>query len=98
MRREFPAVVQIGSQCYDAHTNGLLGRAELADGGIEAFRRVSFTVDFVAFQAAGEPTPQSLQSVTAKSPANLAGEYTIDEVVVDPTGILCTLRCIAAPQ
>ena len=51
-----------------------------------------------ALAAAGQPPPSAGANVECTAPAALAGIYTLDAPVMDPTGTTLTLRCLAPAQ
>ena len=72
--------------------------AQLADFGAVAKRTIAFWLPASALTAAGQPLPAAGASVECTAPAALAGIYTLDAPVVDPTGTTLTLRCTAPAQ
>jgi hypothetical protein len=95
---EFPATIKIGMQSYAAATSGLRSGMELADFGAVAQRTIAFWMPSSALAAAGQPLPSAGANVECTAPAALAGIYTLDAPVIDPTGTTLTLRCLAPAQ
>ena len=95
---EFPATIKIGAQSYSAATSGLLRGMEMAEFGAVAQRTIAFWLPASAFATAGQPLPAAGAAVECSAPAALAGTYTLEAPVTDPTGSTITLRCTAPAQ
>ena len=95
---EFPATIKIGPQSYAAATSGLRSGMELSEFGAVAKRAIAFWLPTSALDAAGQPLPATGATVECTAPAALAGRYTLDAPVIDPTGTTITLRCTAPAQ
>jgi hypothetical protein len=95
---EFPATIKIGAQSYAAATSGMRSGMELSEFGAVAQRTIAFWLPASAFTDAGQPAPAAGAAVECTAPAALAGSYTLDAPVIDPTGTTLTLRCTAPAQ
>lgn len=94
---QFPATITINGQGYSAATSGLRKDGDY-DGGHKTKRKTSFWLPVQAFVTAGQPLPEPDQALVCSLPSNLAGNYHIESVKLDPAQVNVVIACSEAPQ
>lgn len=101
-QQAFPCSIQFAGQTASitCGTSGLSKQMFPDEGTARTPRKISFWVPIAAFPvAAGEPVlPREQTRLLCLSPAPLAAQYQIDEVLIDPAAVNVTLLCQQLPR